>query len=75
MGALCSSGCTQHINRPLCQTNAQTHKGGASGLTLTEAAASFLLEPSTDPGVEAQAAARIHRMGGSVASYCCYCHG
>ena len=38
--------------------------GGAAGLTLTVATTAFLLEPSLNPGLEAQAAARIYRLGG-----------
>ena len=41
----------------LCST------GGAAGLTLTAAQAVFLMEPAINPGLEAQAAARIHRLG------------
>ncbi len=37
--------------------------GGAAGLTLTRATTAFLLEPPPNPGLEAQAAARIHRLG------------
>lgn len=37
--------------------------GGAAGLTLTVAHTAFLLEPSLNPGLEAQAAARICRLG------------
>lgn len=37
--------------------------GGAAGLTLTAAQAVFLMEPAINPGLEAQAAARIHRLG------------
>ena len=37
--------------------------GGAAGLTLTVANAVFLMEPALNPGLEAQAAARIHRLG------------
>ncbi len=40
-----------------------THAGGAAGLTLTVANAVFLMEPALNPGLEAQAAARIHRLG------------
>ena len=38
--------------------------GGAAGLTLTAASTAFLLEPALNPGLEAQAAARIYRLGG-----------
>ncbi len=34
-----------------------------AGLTLTEANTVFILEPSMDPGLEAQVAARVHRLG------------
>jgi len=37
--------------------------GGAAGLTLTMATTAILLEPCINPGLEAQAAARIYRMG------------
>lgn len=37
--------------------------GGAAGLTLTAATTAILLEPSLNPGLEAQAAARIWRLG------------
>lgn len=37
--------------------------GGAAGLTLTVARTAFILEPSLNPGLEAQAAARICRLG------------
>jgi E3 ubiquitin-protein ligase SHPRH len=37
--------------------------GGAAGLTLTVASTAFLLEPSLNPALEAQAAARIYRLG------------
>ncbi|GAQ77838.1 SNF2 domain containing protein [Klebsormidium nitens] len=38
------------------------NSGGAAGLTLTAASTAFILEPSVNPGMEAQAAARIHRL-------------
>ena len=38
-------------------------ESGSAGLTLTMANISYLLEPSLDPGLEAQAEARIHRFG------------
>lgn len=34
------------------------NSGGAAGLTLTAASTAFILEPSVNPGMEAQAAAR-----------------
>lgn len=37
--------------------------GGAAGLSLTAARAAFLLEPTLNPGLEAQAAARVYRLG------------
>ncbi|KAK9915395.1 hypothetical protein WJX75_008587 [Coccomyxa subellipsoidea] len=37
--------------------------GGAAGLTLTVANTVFLMEPALNPGLEAQAAARIYRLG------------
>ena len=37
--------------------------GGAAGLTLTAAAHVVFLEPGLDPGLEAQARARVHRLG------------
>ncbi|KAK9861722.1 hypothetical protein WJX84_002580 [Apatococcus fuscideae] len=37
--------------------------GGAAGLTLNVANTVFLMEPSLNPGIEAQAAARVHRLG------------
>jgi SNF2 family DNA or RNA helicase len=40
-----------------------SHASGAAGLTLTVADTAFLLEPALSPGLEAQAAARVHRMG------------
>ena len=40
-----------------------SNASGAAGLTLTEATTAFILEPSINPGLEAQASARIHRMG------------
>lgn len=36
---------------------------GAAGLTLTHASHAFIMEPALAPGLEAQAAARIYRMG------------
>ena len=38
--------------------------GGAAGLTLTAANTVFIMEPSLNPGLEAQAAGRVHRLGG-----------
>lgn len=35
----------------------------SAGLTLTVASTAFILEPCLNPGLEAQAAARIHRLG------------
>lgn len=40
-----------------------SNSGGAAGLTLTHATTAFLMEPSLSPGIEAQAAARIYRLG------------
>jgi E3 ubiquitin-protein ligase SHPRH len=40
-----------------------SNSSGAAGLTLTVASTVFLLEPALNPGLEAQAAARVHRMG------------
>ncbi|KAK9831775.1 hypothetical protein WJX74_008901 [Apatococcus lobatus] len=37
--------------------------GGAAGLTLNVADTVFLMEPSLNPSIEAQAAARVHRLG------------
>ena len=37
--------------------------GGAAGLTLTVASHMFLMEPNLNPGLEAQAAARVYRLG------------
>ena len=37
--------------------------GGAAGLDLTHAKLAVLLEPALQPGIEAQAAGRIHRIG------------
>lgn len=37
--------------------------GGASGLTLTVASHVFLMEPNLNPGLEAQAAGRVYRLG------------
>ncbi|KAK9805425.1 hypothetical protein WJX73_004310 [Symbiochloris irregularis] len=37
--------------------------GGAAGLTLTAASRVYLMEPSSNPGLEAQAVGRVHRMG------------
>ena len=37
--------------------------GGAAGLTLTHANTAVILEPSLTPGIEAQAAGRISRIG------------
>jgi len=37
--------------------------GGAAGLSLTTASHCVLLEPQLNPGLEAQAASRIHRLG------------
>ncbi len=37
--------------------------GGAAGLTLNVADTVFLMEPSLNPAIEAQAAARVHRLG------------
>ncbi|KAK9805443.1 hypothetical protein WJX73_007822 [Symbiochloris irregularis] len=37
--------------------------GGAAGLTLTAASRVYLMEPSINPGLEAQAAGRVHRLG------------
>ncbi len=41
--------------------------GGAAGLTLTVASHVFLLEPNLNPGLEAQAAARVYRLGNMIA--------
>ncbi len=46
------------------------YAGGAAGLTLTAAQAVFLMEPAINPGLEAQAAARIHRLGRTLESQC-----
>ncbi|KIY92034.1 hypothetical protein MNEG_15928 [Monoraphidium neglectum] len=40
-----------------------SNASGAAGLTLTCATTAFILEPPLNPGLEAQAAARIHRLG------------
>ncbi|KAI8476606.1 MAG: P-loop containing nucleoside triphosphate hydrolase protein [Monoraphidium minutum] len=40
-----------------------SNSSGAAGLTLTCATTAFILEPPLNPGLEAQAAARIHRLG------------
>ena len=40
-----------------------TYATAAVGITLTAANRVFLMEPCIDPGVEAQAAGRIHRLG------------
>ena len=40
-----------------------TYATAAVGITLTAANRVFLLEPCQDPGQEAQAAGRIHRLG------------
>ena len=40
--------------------------GGAAGLTLTVANTVFLMEPALNPGLEAQAASRIYRLGGKL---------
>lgn len=46
--------------------------GGAAGLTLTVASHVFLLEPNLNPGLEAQAAARVYRLGmGLQKTLCC----
>ena len=37
--------------------------GGAAGLTLTVASHMFLMEPNLNQGLEAQAAARVYRLG------------
>ncbi len=36
-----------------------------AGLTLTEASTIFILDPPMEPGLEAQVAARVHRLGES----------
>ncbi|EFJ47333.1 hypothetical protein VOLCADRAFT_92108 [Volvox carteri f. nagariensis] len=41
----------------------KSHSGGAAGLSLTVAHTAFMLEPAVNPGLEAQAAARICRLG------------
>lgn len=40
-----------------------SNSGGAAGLTLTAASTAIILEPCINPGLEAQAAARIYRLG------------
>lgn len=40
-----------------------TYATAAVGITLTAASRIFLMEPSIDPGMEAQAVGRIHRLG------------
>lgn len=53
------------LHDPTCVVLAvvMSTSGGAAGLTLTAASTAFLLEPSLNPGLEAQAAARIYRLG------------
>eukprot|EP00887_Chlorella_sp_A99_P005493 scaffold1.g5493.t1 len=50
---------------PACAvlTVVMSNSGGAAGLTLTVATTAFILEPGLNPGLEAQAAARIYRLG------------
>ena len=50
---------------PTCMvlTVVMSTSGGAAGLTLTAASTAFILEPTLNPGLEQQAAARIYRLG------------
>ena len=63
-------GCYERMQtwEPCGADEAAALAGGAAGLTLTAAQAVFLMEPAINPGLEAQAAGRIHRLGGSPAS-------
>lgn len=40
-----------------------SNSSGAAGLTLNVASIGFILEPTVNPGLEKQAAARIYRLG------------
>lgn len=40
-----------------------SHRAGAVGLNLTQASRVFLMEPSFNPALEAQAIGRVHRLG------------
>lgn len=53
------------LTDPKCSvlTVIMSTSGGASGLTLTVASHVFLMEPNLNPGLEAQAAGRVHRLG------------
>lgn len=53
------------VHDPRCAvlTVVMSTSGGAAGLTLTVASTAFIMEPSLNPGLEAQAAARIYRLG------------
>lgn len=53
------------VKEPDCSvlTVVMSTGGGAAGLTLTVASHVFLLEPNLNPGLEAQAAARVYRLG------------
>jgi hypothetical protein len=49
-------GCT-------CLLLLMSNSSGAAGLNLTVATTAFILDPAPNPGLEAQAAARIYRLG------------
>jgi hypothetical protein len=46
-----------------CLLLLMSQSSGAAGLNLTAASAAYILEPAPNPGLEAQAAARVYRMG------------
>jgi hypothetical protein len=58
-----ADGCAPPPPTPLLIKVMMSTAGGAAGLTLTVATTAFILEPSLNPGVESQAAARIWRLG------------
>jgi E3 ubiquitin-protein ligase SHPRH len=51
-----------------CLLLLMSNSSGAAGLNLTAASTAFILEPAPNPGLEAQAAARIYRLGQSKAT-------
>lgn len=46
-----------------CLLLLMSNSSGAAGLNLTVATTAFILDPAPNPGLEAQAAARIYRLG------------
>ncbi|KXZ54387.1 hypothetical protein GPECTOR_5g465 [Gonium pectorale] len=60
-----SAALSEFLHDPECRVLLllKSTSGGAAGLTLTVAHTAFMMEPAVNPGLEAQAAARICRLG------------